>query len=472
MSPERGSIASRARRYVVAATVLAVAVSALAFYLAWSAYVVEVRTAELARQAAALASGLDVREQMQASANAGGLAESLFRVQARLLGTVLYTTDADGAIERSSAGGATGELPVADLAPRRGSDVRAGVRDLRTTRVVIVAAPLASGGWLVAVQPLREVRQAQQGIAVLLASSLGLAFVLAWITGWLLARRLARPLVRLRTAAEDVAAGGWGRQVEVEGDSEIASLAESFNTMSTAVSSAYERQKEFVGDVSHELRTPITAIRGWAGALQDGTAAQPEQRERALQAIAEEADRLADLTETLLTLADLDAGRGGFSIVPTDLARTIDALVARHSLAAAGAGVGLVAGASVAGARVLADPERLLQAMSALVDNAIAYTPAGGEVLVSAEVRAARVLLTVDDTGPGISPEDREAVFARFTRLERSRSTRGGGSGLGLSLCRKLVELMGGSVRATDSPLGGARFEIELPLAPFDSPAA
>ena len=147
--------------------------------------------------------------------------------------------------------------------------------------------------------------------------------------------------------------------------------------------------------------------------------------------------------------------------VPVDTSVLADALQGRFDSAAAAAHVRLTVELPET-PQPLGDPERLLQAVSALVSNAITYTPEGGEVRVSAREVRGRWRLRVDDSGPGIPAEKREEVFGRFSRLEGSDSA---GTGLGLSICQRLVSMMGGTVSASESDLGGARVEIDLPLA-------
>ena len=141
-----------------------------------------------------------------------------------------------------------------------------------------------------------------------------------------------------------------------------------------------------------------------------------------------------------------------------------DALLGRFQAAADAREVSLEV-ALPASPAPLADPERLLQALSALVANAIAYTPGGGAVRVTTVAAGAGWRVSVDDSGPGIPAEKRAEVFRRFARLDRSRSAASGGAGLGLAICQRLVELMGGTIVVDDSDLGGARFSIELPVA-------
>jgi two-component system sensor histidine kinase BaeS len=182
--------------------------------------------------------------------------------------------------------------------------------------------------------------------------------------------------------------------------------------------------------------------------------------------IAQEAVRLSELTSALLTLAKLDAGMAQPRCQAVDETMLLEAIDTRFALTAASAGIVLVT--EPGGGRPRADFDRLLQAASVIIDNAIAYTPTGGRVLVSTEHEKRTWKLHVDDSGPGIAPEHREVVFRRFKRLEDSRSTDTGGAGLGLSLALRLVESMGGTIGIEDSILGGSRFTVTLPLADRD----
>ncbi len=462
------SLVDRTRLGMLAVAALSVLVVFVVFYAAWLRYTVSYRTVELGRQVSALATGLSAGGPLQDS-DSGPTAEirvRLFRVQAGLIGARLAVTDEVGQVLLSSSDPAADRYDLGVLGVPDGRGVRSAVTGSGAARAVIVAAPVegVQSGYLLALQPVREIGDAQQGVLALLGLSALLATGVAWFTGGLLARRLSGRVLRLEHAAEAIAHGEWGRQVEVEGVDEVASLALSFNRMSTRVADAYRAQKEFVGNVSHELRTPITTIGGFAGALLDGTASDPVVRARFLEGIRDESGRLAELTQTMLTLADLDAGRLQLNSTTIDTAAIAEALGSRHGAAAAARDIDLrVDTVSCDGLEPVVDEARLLQIASALLSNAIAYTPHGGRVQVSATCENGRWLLIVDDSGPGIPEEERLRVFERLVRLDPSRSAETGGSGLGLSICAQLVELMGGTILAEESPLGGSRFVVSLP---------
>ena len=451
---------------MVAIAALSVLVVFAVFYAAWTVYTITVRRTELVKQVRVIATGVSASRGLPGGeTDPGGLRERLFKVEAGLIGARLALTDATGRVLFATSGGVREKFPVAGMAPRAGSPVTTVENIGGAGRLLLVVAKLpepSGAAYLVASQPLSEINQARLPTVYLFMVSALVALAAAWFAGSWLARRVAGPIVRLRGAAEAVTAGDWGHQVPVEGEEEVAALAESFNAMSTRVADAYAAQRDFVGDVSHELRTPITAIQGFAGALTDGTVTDERERERYLGVISAEAARLAELTSTLLALADMDAGNTQFARQPVSAPGLAESLRSRYAPVAADADMMLDV-ADLAGTPA-GDEPRVLQAITALVDNALAYTPAGGTVRVTTAVApAGRWRLFVEDSGPGIPPEKREEVFRRFVRLDPSRSKRAGGSGLGLTICRRLVELMGGRVWAEAGALGGARFVVDMP---------
>lgn len=459
--PSGRSTVSRARLYLVAGTLLSLLVAFAVFVAAWSQYAIGQRTDDLGRQVVVLAKGQAASEQLDTSVSAETRAR-LLRIEAGLIGAALLVTDDAGTVLRSTAGTSSAPLPLGRLRPTRIEGVSAArLRTGSRVPVVMVATPIDSSHRLVAIQGLAEIRRAQAGLLAIASLALVAAAIVAYLAGGVLARRLTAPLVRLEAAADHVAAGALGTQVAEEGDIETASLAHSFNRMSSRVADAYAAQKAFVGDIGHEIRTPLTSIRGFAEALLDGVIEEPERRRAALQVIRDEATRIGEMSQTLLALSELDAGAVQLARVPVDVAVLRDALGGRFGATAEAAGVHLdieLGGAT----RPIGDSERLLQVVSALVSNALAHTPEGGTVRVSSDVQGGRWVLGVDDSGPGVPEADRARIFERFARLDASRASVSGGAGLGLSIAQRLIELMDGTIEISESALGGARFAVSL----------
>jgi two-component system OmpR family sensor kinase len=315
----------------------------------------------------------------------------------------------------------------------------------RTTggRVVVVRpAALAFGEW----RPF---------LASLLLAGLGGA-LLAALSSWLLARRLTRPIARLSEATAQLASGTPGVSVPIAGEDELAELGRSFNRMAAELGRSRVQQREFLESVSHELKTPLTSIRGYAEALQDAAVAP----ERAAVVIGAEAQRLERLVADLLDLARLTRAEFDVQRAPVDLALVASRVLERHLPRALELSVALEV-RETGPAPAIGDPDRILQAVSNLVENALRVTPAGGAVTVE----AAPGQISVTDTGPGLAPEDLPHAFERFYLHERLRAERPVGSGLGLAIVYELAVAMGGSVEVESVPGAGARFTLRLALA-------
>jgi len=338
---------------------------------------------------------------------------------------------------------------IADPAHSQGTISVAG-------RTLLYAARATADGGVVLVRPdVLAFGEWRPFLGSLLLAGLGGA-LLAAVVSLALARRLTRPIASLAQATAQVAAGRPAAPVLVEGEDELASLARSFNRMASALESSREAQRSFLESVSHELRTPLTSIRGYGEALSDGAVAPPQ----AGSVIVAEAARLERLVSDLLDLARLQ--RSEFEVLrePVDLGEVAELAVERHRPRAAALGVRLTHVAEEgSGERAAGDADRLVQAVSNLIENALRITPAGGSVTVRSTARS----ISVQDTGPGLAPEELPHAFERFYLYDRYRSERPVGSGLGLAIVRGLVERMGGVVEAASAPGQGATFTLRLP---------
>jgi two-component system, OmpR family, sensor kinase len=290
-------------------------------------------------------------------------------------------------------------------------------------------------------------------IGLLIAAAAGIG--LAAIAAYLLARRIARPVRRVVDATRHLAEEREAEPVPIEGAYEIASLARAFNEMAAQLAKARAAEKQFLLSVSHELKTPLTAIRGYAEGVTDG-AFDPDE---AIATISSEAARLERLVRDLLDLARMN--RTDFSIhrETVDLAEVAREAVQRYEAQARDFDVTLEAFAP-APAPAVADPDRILQVTSNLVENALRLTPPRGVVRVTAEPGA----IIVEDTGPGLKQEDLGRAFERFYLYSRYASDRSVGTGLGLSIVKELTQGMGGSVEveSREGQAGGTRFTVRL----------
>jgi signal transduction histidine kinase len=277
--------------------------------------------------------------------------------------------------------------------------------------------------------------------------------LLAALAAFLIARRISRPVDRVAAAARSLTRGAHPEPVPVEGAAEIATLAVAFNDLAAQLRRAQEAERNFLLSVSHELKTPLTAIRGYAEAVEDG-AVDPRE---AAATVASEARRLERLVRDLLDLARMN--RTDFSVHNSeiDLAEVAEDAVRRYGKQAQGFGVALWA-VTDSPAPALADADRVLQVVSNLVENALRLTPAGGEVRVVAEPG----ILRVEDTGPGLAEADTERAFERFYLHERYGLERKVGTGLGLAIVKELTLAMGGSVEVESRPGTLTVFTVRL----------
>jgi len=230
--------------------------------------------------------------------------------------------------------------------------------------------------------------------------------------------------------------------------------------MAEQLATSRESERAFLLSVSHELKTPLTAIRGYAEGLAEGAFAPDD----AARTILVEARRLERLVRDLLDLARINRREFSVGREPVDLAEVVRAAVARHEASARSFGVALVADAQEAW--VEADPDRVLQIASNLIENALRETPRGGSVTVRTEPRR----LVVADTGPGLAADDLARAFDRFFLYDKYGRERPVGSGLGLAIVKQLAVAMGGSVGVASEPGAGAVFTLELPRSRTPEP--
>jgi two-component system, OmpR family, sensor kinase len=321
-------------------------------------------------------------------------------------------------------------------------------------RYLLAARMVKNGRAFVVLRPASTVSSAWlPQLEALLLGALA-AVVLAALAAFFLARAIARPVDRVARASRRLVTEESPPTVPVEGPTELATLAESFNEMGGQLARAREAERNFLLSVSHELKTPLTAIRGYTEALAD-EAVSPEE---AVEVIAREAERLDRLVHDLLDLARMKRSRFSVRREPVDLASAAREAVRRYSKQAEDYEVELEA-VTPRTAAATADNDRVLQVLSNLVENALRVTPVGGRVRVVAE--PARLI--VEDSGPGLQPDELERAFERFFLYSRYRGQRSVGSGLGLAIVKELAESMGGGVAVESEPGGPTRFVVRLP---------
>ena len=291
-------------------------------------------------------------------------------------------------------------------------------------------------------------------IAFAIAALVGV--VLAALASFLLSGAVVRPIRRVALASQRLAAGEPHGPLPVTGSDEVAALAAAFNQMADELERTKEAEQAFLLSVSHELKTPLSSIRGHGEALLDGVLDVPT----AAGVVVSESKRLDRLVRDLLDLGRLNQRSFTVTLQTVDLGDVVQDALCRHQVAAQNVGVELV-GKSDGAVLATADPGRVLQVLSNLIENAVRSTPAGGSVVVSATAGA----LTVADTGPGLASDDLPRAFERFFLYSRYAAHRAVGTGLGLAIVKELTEAMGGSVTVASTPGVGTTFTVRLPEA-------
>jgi signal transduction histidine kinase len=398
----------------------------------------------------------------------------------RLQGTVASTGEESSVVQVLSPAGVviaasaniTGDPPLLATSPT-GRAVQVLTRSGlpigdqgQSFRVVARPVALPDGpGWIYVATSLEQVDLTTARLALLLAAGLPVLLLVVGLATWRAVGRALRPVEQIRSSAASIGGADPGARVPVPptGD-EIARLAETMNGMLSRIEAAALRQREFVGDASHELRSPLAALQTELDvAVAHHSHDLPTEL---LGRLSGQTRRMAELLDGLLFLARADEGATQRRHEPVDLDELILAEAAR--LRAAGATVSVIGPDA---ARVRGSHHDLARLLSNLGDNAV--THARSTVTLSIRVDAGEAVMTVEDDGPGIPEADRERVFERFTRLDqaRSRTATGGGAGLGLAICKQIVQRHGGQI--TVAPGAGARFVVRLPLtAHTESPSA
>ncbi len=224
-------------------------------------------------------------------------------------------------------------------------------------------------------------------------------------------------------------------------------------------------RRDFVANVSHEFKTPLTAIQGFAETLLSGALDDKANRKRFMEIIREHAQRLARLTDDLLKLSRIEAGRLELESRPVSVAALVNGCVETARLKAESKGLRLTVGLPEDLPAVRGDAVQLGEVLQNLIDNALQYTPPGGRIDVTAYSNGHEVIFTVADTGIGIPEADLERIFERFYRVDAARSREAGGTGLGLSIARHIVDAHGGRIWVESAVGQGSRFRFSIDSA-------
>lgn len=289
--------------------------------------------------------------------------------------------------------------------------------------------------------------------ALLVASSVSL----------ILSQRLVHPILQIRQAAEQIARGQYQVRVDVLGKDELASLGERMNQLADSLAYYRSSRREFLSDVAHELRTPLTYLKGYAALLQRKGLDEKNTR-KLIGIIRDQADRLDRLVGDIVTLSRLDEGQLKLSLQRVEVEPLLTKVVDEMRPRAEELGLRLRFEQSGEKMYCLLDPDRFHQILMNLIDNAFRFSHQGGEVVVSITRQYDRLQISVADEGIGMLEEELERIWERFYRVEKSRSRRHGGSGLGLSIVKQLTQLQRGTIEVESLIHQGTVFFLRFPI--------
>jgi signal transduction histidine kinase len=296
--------------------------------------------------------------------------------------------------------------------------------------------------------------------SLLLGGSVAIAIAL--LLTFVLSRRMTSPIGALAKAARRLGRGDLSQRVQLQGEGEVAALAQAFNSMAVDLEHAEQLRRNMIADVAHELRTPLSNIQGYLEAIRDGVV---EPNAATIHSLNEEAALLSRLVNELQELSLAEAGELKLVYQTEDITNLVKQAVTPWQPQLTAKEISLTLDLPDNLSLVNIDWQRVNQVLHNLLENAVAHTPKGGTITVAAAKQGDWVEVSVSDTGEGIPVEDLPHIFERFYRVDKSRARATGGSGLGLTIAKRLVEAHGGTI-TVESKLGkGSRFSFTLPIA-------
>jgi signal transduction histidine kinase len=294
-----------------------------------------------------------------------------------------------------------------------------------------------------------------------LAISFLLTIVITLLIGSLISRSMLKPIEKMTQTARSISPGDLTTRLDpVDSHDELKDLTLTFNEMLDRIQGSFEQQNTFVSDASHELRTPISVIQGYTDLLKRWGTTDPAVLDESIDAIKSEADYMKGLVEKLLFLASTDKKKQHIECKPFALHELIDEVVkesrlidSKHQFNSENNDVIMLNG----------DQALIKQALRIFIDNSIKFTPEGGTIRLNSSLHGQKALITVEDTGIGIAPEDLPHIFNRFYKADKSRSREGSGAGLGLSIGKWIIEQHKGEIKVASILHQGTKIIVSLP---------
>ena len=346
-----------------------------------------------------------------------------------------------------------------------GEEVEFTTRTDRGT-MFTVAIPWMQDGRVMGAVVIQTAAQAinanlQRYVMPVLAATFA-ATLLAIVLFFFLARQLTRPLTQMELSANAIARGNFSFRAPETGSRETRALAKSFNEMAVQMESLETSRRDFIANVSHELRSPLTSIQGYLQGIQDGTF-PPEDQGKYLSVALEETQRLSKLVSGLLNLSRIERDDIPLNYTDFDLNELARRVLITKEAQIEEKHIEVSVDFAEEACTVSADRDQITQVLVNLLDNALKFTPEGGQIAMSTRTDQKKAVFRISDSGPGISAEDAPHVFDRFYKADKAHTT-GHGTGLGLAICKKIVEKHGEHIQLAAAETGAA-FEFTLKLA-------
>ena len=375
--------------------------------------------------------------------------------------------DIDGRVVAWSSNLATRQLtlpaPTLSEARQRGGSFVV-LNNLRVAVVPLSADRSKQLGFAIVAEPLSVIDEGLRRLRRYFVAGVPLILLFASLGGYFLARKSLSPMALMNQQTKRITAENLSAQLDVANPrDEVGRLAMTINALLARLDAAFQEQKRFIADASHELRTPLAVLRGETEVALDKDRATDEYKE-SLALIKEEAERLSRIVENLFMLARQPVDAASLTKETVRLNELVSDCARAATVLATQKGLLLKIVGHLPAITLNGDDEMLKRMLLNLLDNAVKYTPASGEISIALASENGNAEIIVSDTGIGIPAADQLRVFDRFYRVDKARSRAQGGAGLGLSIARWIVEGHGGKISVESTPGQGSAFTVELPL--------
>ncbi len=316
-------------------------------------------------------------------------------------------------------------------------------------------------GASIAFRPMPQVKSLQNRIITMVLMAQGAAWLLAFLMSFFLNRQILKPIKKMRNAAKSIASGNFKERIPITSNDEIGQLAQTFNSMTQSLDELERMRSSFISDVSHELRTPMTIISGFVEGILDGTIPE-EEKGKYLEIVLSEVKRLSRLVNDLLESSRLEQGKTVIEKKNVDMNRLATESIIAYEQRLTDKRINVNLELDEETCYALADKDAIKRVLINLIDNAIKFTPEGGDIEITTEKRNSRVYVSVKNSGEGMSEEELRHIWERFYKSDKSRSMDKKGVGLGLYIVKTIITQHGGEITAESEEGKYARFVFDL----------